>query len=95
MGGRGSSRDRCDEACPDALIRFSAKFWEHGLIVHDGGASSMVIDFCPWCGQRLPESPCGIAGSTNWSVVGSILQSTTAWPRRCTGRSGLSSAGGD
>jgi hypothetical protein len=26
------------------------------LIAHDGGTSSITIDFCPWCGQRLPES---------------------------------------
>ncbi|MEU5431286.1 hypothetical protein AB0H73_37570 [Streptomyces olivoreticuli] len=25
-------------ACPDALVDFSAKFREYGLIVHDGGA---------------------------------------------------------
>ena len=42
--------------CPDALVHFSARFQEYGLIVHDGGASSIGIDFCPWCGQRLPES---------------------------------------
>ncbi|MEU6239707.1 hypothetical protein [Streptomyces sp. NPDC047024] len=53
---------RCDQheddpfGCPDALVGFSAKFQEYGLIVHDGGASSITIDFCPWCGQRLPES---------------------------------------
>ncbi|GAA2250419.1 hypothetical protein GCM10010232_42900 [Streptomyces amakusaensis] len=43
-------------ACPDALIRFSAEFQEYGLIVHDGGTSIITIDFCPWCGRRLPES---------------------------------------
>ncbi|KUL27206.1 DUF6980 family protein [Streptomyces regalis] len=51
----------CDQhgdpfACPDALIRFSARFQEYGLLIHDGGTSSHGIDFCPWCGQRLPES---------------------------------------
>ncbi|MFI6899334.1 DUF6980 family protein [Streptomyces sp. NPDC050256] len=43
-------------ACPDVLIKFSAKFQEYGLIIHDGGTSSITIDFCPWCGRRLPES---------------------------------------
>ncbi|MEW2295640.1 hypothetical protein ABZ719_23525 [Streptomyces sp. NPDC006743] len=43
-------------ACPDALIEFSARFQEYGLIVHDGGTSSITIDFCPWCGRRLPAS---------------------------------------
>ncbi|MER5781782.1 hypothetical protein ABT104_08665 [Streptomyces mobaraensis] len=42
--------------CPDALVVFSAKFREYGLVVHDGGTSSIGIDFCPWCGRRLPES---------------------------------------
>lgn len=52
---------RCDQhddayACPDALVDFSLAFQEYGLIIHDGGRSSVTIEFCPWCGQRLPES---------------------------------------
>lgn len=51
----------CDQhpdrfACGDCLIHYSAKFREYGLIVHDGGSSSVNIRFCPWCGRRLPES---------------------------------------
>jgi len=46
--------DRFD--CPDALLRYWEKFCEYGLIVHDGGTSARSIDFCPWCGTRLPES---------------------------------------
>ncbi|MCO5998128.1 hypothetical protein NE234_32610 [Actinoallomurus sp. WRP9H-5] len=42
--------------CPDAVVVYVPKFREYGLIVHDGGRSSIVIDFCPWCGSRLPES---------------------------------------
>ncbi|MCF2525666.1 DUF6980 family protein [Yinghuangia soli] len=42
--------------CPDALIDFSAKFQEYGLVIHDGGASVITIAFCPWCGHRLPDS---------------------------------------
>ena len=42
--------------CPDALISFSAKFREYGLMVHDGGTGSIGISFCPWCGTPLPES---------------------------------------
>ncbi|WSR66506.1 hypothetical protein OG702_05105 [Streptomyces sp. NBC_01198] len=42
--------------CPDALVFCSVRFHEYGLIIHDGGASSVRIDFCPWCGKRLPES---------------------------------------
>ncbi|MEU1782225.1 hypothetical protein ABZ545_22475 [Streptomyces abikoensis] len=52
---------RCHEhddvyACPDTLIGFSTKFLEYGLIIHDGGTASVIIEFCPWCGRRLPES---------------------------------------
>ncbi len=42
--------------CPDCLIDYSLLFDEYGIIVHDGGSSSMTIAFCPWCGTRLPES---------------------------------------
>jgi hypothetical protein len=43
-------------ACPDALINYDQRFDEYGLIVHDGGRSSIRIMFCPWCGARLPDS---------------------------------------
>lgn len=42
--------------CADAVVSFSPRFQEYGLIIHDGGTSSLLIDFCPWCGRRLPES---------------------------------------
>lgn len=42
--------------CPDALVTFSARFQEYGRLIHDGGTSACGIDFCPWCGRRLPES---------------------------------------
>ncbi|WP_442818710.1 DUF6980 family protein [Streptomyces sp. NBC_01320] len=50
--------DRHDDpsSCPDALVGFTAKFQEYGLFIHDGGTSRIGIVFCPWCGQRLPES---------------------------------------
>ncbi len=46
--------DRFD--CPDALVDYSVKFDEYGLIVHDGGSSMVCIQFCPWCGVKLPDS---------------------------------------
>jgi hypothetical protein len=46
--------DRSD--CPDALLGYFEKFCEYGILVHDGGTSMCSIDFCPWCGARLPES---------------------------------------
>lgn len=42
--------------CPDNLVMYVEKFDEYGLIVHDGGTAKMAINFCPWCGTRLPES---------------------------------------
>lgn len=42
--------------CPDSLVVYNEVFDEIGLIVHDGGPSKVNIDFCPWCGTRLPES---------------------------------------
>jgi hypothetical protein len=52
---------RCEEHpdrfdCPDALIAYSPRFHEYGIIIHDGGSSVSRIEFCPWCGSRLPES---------------------------------------
>jgi Domain of unknown function (DUF6980) len=29
---------------------------EYGIIIHDGGSSHIVINYCPWCGARLPDS---------------------------------------
>ncbi|MCC3864975.1 hypothetical protein K0040_11895 [Terrisporobacter petrolearius] len=42
--------------CPDTLIYYNQKFDEFGIIIHDGGMSYIHINFCPWCGKKLPES---------------------------------------
>lgn len=42
--------------CPDCLIDYNSKFDEYGIIIHDSGSSVLTIDFCPWCGSKLPES---------------------------------------
>ena len=39
--------------CPDKLIIFDEKDNDYGLIIHDGGFSSIGIDFCPWCGKII------------------------------------------
>lgn len=39
--------------CPDKLILFDEKDHDYGLIIHDGGTSSIEIEFCPWCGSKL------------------------------------------
>jgi hypothetical protein len=51
---------RCDQHpdrfdCPDCLVTYSPRRREYGLIIHDGGSSWVVIQFCPWCGSELPE----------------------------------------
>ena len=42
--------------CPDAIIDYFLKFDEYGIIVHDGGTSIITINYCPFCGEKLPES---------------------------------------
>ena len=42
--------------CPDQLVAYAPRFDEFSLIIHDGGHSSVLIQYCPWCGSRLPES---------------------------------------
>jgi hypothetical protein len=42
--------------CPDRLISYNEKFDEYGIIIHDGGSSVLTIEFCPWCGGKLPDS---------------------------------------
>jgi len=42
------------EDCPDSLIAYSPRSGSYGLRIHDGGASSIGIAFCPWCGAKLP-----------------------------------------
>jgi len=41
--------------CPDCLVVYNGKYKEYGIIVHDGGTSSVNILYCPWCGAKLPE----------------------------------------
>jgi hypothetical protein len=40
--------------CPDALVGRFGPLRCYGLYVHDGGSSFVEIQFCPWCGARLP-----------------------------------------
>ena len=55
---------KCDEHsdpfdCAEALIYYSKRHYEYGIIIHDGGSSYSVIKYCPWCGVKLPESKRG------------------------------------
>lgn len=48
----GHERDEC----VDSLIKYIPKFDEYGIIIHDGGTAMSLIQFCPWCGSKLPSS---------------------------------------
>jgi len=40
----------------DSSIKYVAKFRELGLKILDGGTSYQLINYCPWCGEKLPIS---------------------------------------
>lgn len=42
--------------CPDALLHYGTRTGEYGIIIHDGGSSVVTIQYCPWCGTKLPRS---------------------------------------
>jgi hypothetical protein len=42
--------------CSDNIMYWAPPFDEYGLIIHDGGRSYIVVEYCPWCGKRLPPS---------------------------------------
>jgi len=42
--------------CPDYLLVYNEQFDEYGIPVRDGGPSMVTIDYCPWCGVKLPGS---------------------------------------
>lgn len=41
---------------PEIPVIYTPKFREFGMEILDGGSSSLLLKFCPWCGRRLPES---------------------------------------
>ena len=40
----------------DTGIVYVEKFDEYGVKICDGATSYVVIEFCPWCGKKLPNS---------------------------------------
>jgi len=40
----------------DSIINYVARFDEYGIPIRDGGASFIQINYCPWCGTKLPPS---------------------------------------
>lgn len=53
---QGCEEHSSPSECPDAVVTHTPKFDEYGLRIHDGGTSVIAIQFCPWCGTRLPAS---------------------------------------
>ena len=50
--------DQCVDrnSCPDCLIDYRDIFDDYSLLIHDGGSSRILISFCPFCGEKLPDS---------------------------------------
>ncbi len=42
--------------CPDVVVVYYPHVDEFGMPIRDGGASSLGMQFCPWCGKKLPDS---------------------------------------
>lgn len=40
----------------DDIMYYAIKFDEYGIVIHDSGTSYITIQFCPWCGKKLPDS---------------------------------------
>lgn len=38
------------------LIHYSDVFDEYGIIFYEDKVSMMLIQHCPWCGRKLPDS---------------------------------------
>ena len=36
-------------------ITYTPKYREYGIDYTDGSGSTQLINFCPWCGFRLPD----------------------------------------
>lgn len=49
-------QDMRDALAQDVAIIYIQKFREYGIRILDGGSSYKVINYCPWCGIRLPSS---------------------------------------
>ena len=88
--------------CPDALVGYSAKFREYGLIAHAGGTCVVGISFCPWCGARLPDllrdewfSELERLGIDPWSGEVPDRFQSAAWWQAGQGRSHYSGADSD
>jgi len=50
----------CDDMkihiCETAIVHYSEVFDEYGFALLEDNASIILLEFCPWCGKKLPES---------------------------------------
>ena len=40
----------------DVAVVYVSQFREYGIGLLDGGTAFQLMDFCPWCGMKLPSS---------------------------------------
>ena len=40
----------------DDILCYIPEFDEYGIVIHDSGLSYIKIEYCPWCGQKLPDT---------------------------------------
>lgn len=45
-----------DALAQEVAVVYIPEFREYGIRILDGGTSIQTIQFCPWCGARLPNS---------------------------------------
>ncbi len=38
------------------LVDYDERFDEYGIYYHEDNVSVQLIQYCPWCGRKLPES---------------------------------------
>ena len=46
----------CADAKEKKSVFYSRRFDEYMLPESDGSGSGILLSFCPWCGNKLPES---------------------------------------
>lgn len=42
--------------CNTDIVHYSEVFDEYGITVFEDKVSFILLDYCPWCGKKLPES---------------------------------------
>ena len=42
--------------CETAIVFYNEVFDEYGIPLLEDNVSAILLDYCPWCGKKLPES---------------------------------------